>query len=507
MATLNRSFATYIPNDNPLYAIPVQQGDVSYLTIALTPNGQGILGWIDATANEFRCAVVPEFNDCFTDDVVPAGDVRTVWSSGTRNVYIGSIWVWQGALYAFISHYLDGNGKVECYIADDIENPVVWTLRGTIRDHTTFINDTGGLTVPEGGIPTVDDSGRWLLPFHGWLSFAGRLEDALGLYTSDDDGVTWAIRISDRKSALSGGSAGDQSTTVGWEPSSGDYWFGGIIGPTTAWHPYSSNDDGNTWANNGQAGPRIAPHYYMDDGTLMYVAYPDADSMNLYSISAAQDPTDETTWTDLGMRGIVIATSYQFGLYVIPILGPSLNLLGVAFTADDRVAYHPLCVPVVPPPLFIPYKTRLGTLATDFTDLAISLAQSQQFDNLKTIERWAAAWMSLATDAERCRLFIPFKDHSTQPPDISAAQSFDNWKAIERWAYDVAAGGCGCGCAGATPPPDRCRLFVPFKSHLLNVDLLDPLALTAAAEAEFDNYKVLERWANRYARGECGCTV
>ena len=168
----------------------------------------------------------------------------------------------------------------------------------------------------------------------------------------------------------------------------------------------------------------------------------------------------------------------------------------------------PPCDPVTPNHLFIPYKDRLARLSRTFDDDGITQAQSEQLNNFKTIERWALDWMALAASPSRCDLFLPYKDHSRLPQDISAAQSFENWKVIERWAHDIATGVCGCNCVPhADPPLDRCRLFVPHKDHLLGVDLLDPAQLAQAAQFEFDNFKELERWANRYSDGTCGCTM
>lgn len=510
-ASQNRSFVNYIPNDNPEYVVPVQQGSVYNLCVALTPAGQGICGWYDPTANsgrgEYRVAVVPDFDDVFTDDVVPPGDVRTAYSSATRTVYTGSLWAWNGLLYIFVSTWLTTNGRIECYVADDIENPVSWTLVGTVQSHTgpaPFNNPT----VREAGIPTVTDSGRWILPFHSYLTFAlAELTDGLGLFTSDDSGANWTTRISFRRTALLGGSAGPQATTVGYEPGTDDYWFGARIGGVNQWRPYQSTDDGSTWAVNDRTEGNVYPAYFMDNGTTMYASILTAASADIYAIEPGDDPKNPDSWTDLNMRGVVNgAYNVEDGFQVIPIISNGA-LLGVAFTVKDRVAYHPLCEPVHPEPLFIPHKDRLLTLANDFTEASIVKAQDDQFDNFKVIERWAEGWMTLTESPDRCDLFIPYKDHARHPPEVSAAQSFDNWKEIERWAHGISDGDCGCNCSSAAEPPDRCRLFIPYKDHLLGVDPLDEEAMSRASSREFDNFNALERWAFLYSSGTCGCTV
>ncbi len=161
------------------------------------------------------------------------------------------------------------------------------------------------------------------------------------------------------------------------------------------------------------------------------------------------------------------------------------------------------CVPIHPDPLFIPYKTRLQDEPTTGPEVSAE----HQFDNWKTIERWAHNWMVDAGSADRCDLFIPYKEHAREPEEVSAEQSFDNWKVIERWAHSISDGDCGCSCVGAADPPDKCRLFVPYKDHLIGVSPDDTSAMNRAAEQEFDNFKTLERWAFRYSSGTCGCTT
>lgn len=505
MTTLTRSFATYEPEDNPEYAIPVQQGTVLNLSLAITPNRQGVLGWVDPTANELRCAVVPDFDDVFTDDVVPAGDVRTVLDVGAlgRTIHTGVIWGYEGNLYAFVSHLAGNNGKTECYIADDIENPTVWTFRGMVQERTTT-NPVGVLTVEQGGGPTVLTTGRWVLPFHSWVSFSGTLEDGLGLYSCDDDGVTWDIRVSVRRSPLGGGTAGPQSTTVAWEPADSLYWFGSIIGSVAQWRPYSSADT-DTWADNEQSGGNYNPYYYMDDGTTLYAGLVSSGAMRLYEVV---DATDPTTWVDLGMNGIITnSISVIEGFQIMPMLWPTTSVLhGVAFTAKDRIAYSPVCDPIHPDPLFIPFKERLQLIVDDFTEASIRRSQSDQFDNWKVIERWAEGFIRDTNGPARCILTIPFKEHAREEWDTGASQSFENWKAVERWADYILSGVCGCNCGTSQRLPDECMLFVPWKGHMLGIEPLDADQLARAADQEFDNFKTLERWGNMYARGECGCT-
>lgn len=170
-------------------------------------------------------------------------------------------------------------------------------------------------------------------------------------------------------------------------------------------------------------------------------------------------------------------------------------------------AVAPGCDPIHPDPLFIPFKARLSGLEREFSDASITRAISEQFDNWKSIERWALGFMRDTLAADKCHLRIPYPDHSREPWDVSAGQSFDNWKAVERWASYILDGSCGCNCGTSERLADKCQLFIPHKDALGDIDPLDADDLTRAATEELVNFLALERWGNLYASGECGCTT
>lgn len=332
--TLNRTVAGYRPRSSDDYVVPVQEGSVHNLSVAVTPAGKGVFGWVDQTANELRCAVVADWRDLFTDDVVEAADVRTIWSSGTRTIHTGCISVIGDELLAFVSHRLSNNGKVECYVADDVESPTSWSLRGTVQDHTAP-DPASSLTVRQSGPPTVLSGGRWVLPMHSWLTFASSaLLDGLGLFTTDDSGSTWVTRISDRRGALFGGTAGPQATTVGYDPQGGSLWFGAMIGSVAQWRAYSSTD-GASWASNEQASGNLTPLYYIDNGSVLYAGLASGVAMQVYEVG---DPASFASWTDLGVVGIdTTGLTHSDGFQIIPLfVAGSFSV--VAFTAKDRIA-------------------------------------------------------------------------------------------------------------------------------------------------------------------------
>lgn len=341
MTTLNRSAIDYVASESLAYSIPVQQGSVSNLCPALTPEGRGVLSWVDYSLGVLRCAVLDDYDEMFSDNVVSSGEVRTIWSSGSRTIWAGCVAVIGDELLAFVTHYLAENGRVECYVANDPEDPTSWALRGTVLNHTAP-NPIASTTVRQAGPPTVLPSGRWLLPVHSWLTFATSvLEDGVGLHVSDDDGATWSTEVSSRRGAVFGGSAGPQSTTVGFEPDSGDYVFGAHIGPVEQWQLWRSSDGGASWVDTElDDGVVRVPHFFMDNGTSLYVAQrlPGDDDVRIYQVVDIEDPT---SWIDLDAVGIIAATGddYGDGFQVVPL---AFNgLLTPVFTARNRIAGAP----------------------------------------------------------------------------------------------------------------------------------------------------------------------
>ena len=327
----------YVPDAGNAYAIPVQFGSVWNLCPAFTcePGRDfALLGWVDRTANEYRIARVNPTADMFEDDSVSVGDMRVVWSSGSRTIHTGCIAVIDEQLFAFISSRLTTNGLIECYIANDVENPTSWTLRGTIQTHTSP-SPPGTLSVRNAGPPTVTPTGRWLLPMHSWTTFAASaLEDAIGLFVSDDQGVTWTMKVSFRKGALFGGTAGSQSTCITWDPISNQYVFGAHVGSSTQWVVYTSSDNGTTWTSSADIVGSIDPIFYASTGLALYAARHISTDLYLYRVG---DPTVFASWTDLGLIGIDGGSSDQDdGIQIIPMIS-SCGHEGMVFTMKDRI--------------------------------------------------------------------------------------------------------------------------------------------------------------------------
>lgn len=158
--------------------------------------------------------------------------------------------------------------------------------------------------------------------------------------------------------------------------------------------------------------------------------------------------------------------------------------------------------------LSIPYKMYLDDLVLDVTGLpdinASSFVQisGRSFQNFKAIEHWGAELQSVNSSPHaRCLLRIPFKD----APPLHPAHFFENYKAIERWAHHVSTGECGCPCSPPSVPPNpNCTLHIPFKTFADDF-MSGRIGYLETRAREFDNLKAIERWAARFASGECAC--
>lgn len=491
------------------WVVPVQDEDASAgLTACSLPDGRAICMW--PLGADVRFAIIADMDVLLTTDSVPSSDYETALTAGFA-VHRTCVFTTDGDIYFSILGSTADPGDmfwVRIYKADDPLDPSAgWTLHGTVKNGVNYNTgpDFGGAMVV--GFPLILSSGRWIMTSseaYRSTAFGGFRGRDGALWTSDDVGVTWTRRLhwqhgspahlAQRITTHSCQSPDEATTYSMTQPSN-------FVADTV-----TSTDDGTNWSTPGYTGEDEALIPFMDNGTDVYAFDPgfgvnDNGVIKVLSGTAWVDVVE--TWNSAVQGDIRDAGDDGDTVHAIVDQHGGLWHFVGKYVATSGGG----CVPIHPEQLFIPYKDRLIRLVDDFTEPAIERAIDQSFDNFKTLERWAHGWMSLANSPDRCQLFIPYRDHSRQSPETSAAQSFDNWKVIERWAYRVASGECGCSCPGTTPPPDRCRLFVPHKDHLLDIDMTDLDALQLAAEAEFDNFKALERWANLYAAGDCGCTT
>lgn len=521
MATSN-TVPGFVPVDSPTYTTPVQvTGHIVHnLTVARTPAGQAVFGWTDSATNIFYCAVNPDFDDVYRNDVVPDGDERVVFDLTDEGwtVNLGSVWVDRGELFCAIKMQLFVSATVQVgfskvFIADDVENPVVWTERAIIDSQS---GNGGVFTVDSGGPPTVLESGRWVLPFPMWGPYAGdAFCDLSALSISDDRGLSWSVVYVHRRAPIFSGTTGPIADTIGQDPLTGYLYWSHYDGPgANEAFILESTDEGSTWTLIESNAPGVW-NFGIDNGTT-----------SLYA--AFGNPGVEWEWWDAIDPGNPFASFVDLNLTVIPSSLTNTNFQNIVFLEHGSIAFiderriagyfFPPAGCPIPDPLHIPYKDRLNKLELD-ADTHVPHPESYRlmadhdFDNLKEIERWAGRWMTHASSPDSCDLYIPHKNHLAHGNASSgrldpatqraiASMSFDNYKTIQRWAYRITGG--ECACAG----PAKCILHIPFKdaAQAIRVSLdgsVDRAWLRIAGGQDFENYKTIERWANEYARGEC----
>lgn len=293
---LSSTVVGYRPREGH-YTTPVQIGTVTNLTVAISPAGRGILGWRDV--NSLWVAVLDDPSDIFRDDVVGLADRRLALTlpGGLHNT---SIWVDGCDLFAAVSYLtVTGDGRVECYLADDPELPSAWTLRGVL-DVEGF--DDGGVhTVDSGGPVTITPTGRWILPFNGYSAHGGAApSDTSALFTSDDRGITWAIEVEHRRGALFSGTTGPIGNTVAQDPLTGYLYWSHYDGPlTNQAFVYESTDGGASW-DLVEQNAVAAWQFYTDNGSdKFYAARREGSAWRAYLVIDVPSNTYEDTGVDI----------------------------------------------------------------------------------------------------------------------------------------------------------------------------------------------------------------
>lgn len=265
---ISSTFDGYTPAAG-VYTTPVYGAAVNNLTLARTPVGRIVLGWNEG--NVFFVAVLDDAQDAFRNNVVGPNDRRTAFSTA-GSLDHGSIWVDDGNLYMAVVYFTtDGSGRVECYVANDAENPTSWTLRGTIDSQA--YGGGGFHSINSIGPVTITASGRWVIPCDAVIAYAGAApSDGSGLFTSDDNGATWTAIVQHRRAPLFSGTSGPIGNTIAQDPTTGFLYWSHYDGPgANQSFIYESQDDGASWALI-QANAAVAWHFYTDDGDTKFYA-------------------------------------------------------------------------------------------------------------------------------------------------------------------------------------------------------------------------------------------
>lgn len=301
-----------IPGYEPspgFYVTPVC-GNVDNLTAARLNNGRVVLGWREGS--DYYVSVLVDALDIFRNNTVGFDQKRLAFT--IPSLKRGSIWVDPdtGDLYAAVSYLtVGGAGRLECYVADDPEDPVVWTLVGVI-DAQSY-NGGGVQSIASQGPVYITRTGRWLLGANAWIAYGGAApSDGSGLFSSDNKGVTWNVEVEHRNSPLQSGTTGPIGNSIGRDPNTNFLYWSHYWGPlNNQARIYESQDDGATWVQVQNDATRAWQFMVDDDAGTLYACgvAPVGTAWRAWQVV---DPTDDTTFVDTGIDVINSRQGEQF---------------------------------------------------------------------------------------------------------------------------------------------------------------------------------------------------
>jgi hypothetical protein len=269
------------PESTPNYFRPVQVEDATAgLSIIILPNDErALLMW--PLGNEVHYTILSSPIAALDDDVVEAPDIQVAVTFGVGDgVHRCAAFTHDGEVYFSVNHYSGSvRGVVDIYKADDPTNPTTWSLHGNVWAGATpaglgFTADHG-LNV---GVPYVTAGGRWIMPSHAVYyssSFGGFWGERVGIWTSDNGGVTWTRRLDYGTGAVAT-SANWISPRIIRNPDDGKLLCAvtpGSAGGSNAFPAYiiESSNDGTTWANSSITGGQPWMHMLFDNTVDAFV--------------------------------------------------------------------------------------------------------------------------------------------------------------------------------------------------------------------------------------------
>lgn len=189
-----------------------------------------------------------------------------------------------------------------------------WVLHGTMQNYVwgdvTFGSRNNGSA--QLGYPYFAPSGRWVISGPRWIN--GFTQRAYGMrqavWTSDDVGATWVLRLDVGFYQTNGTNGYGQSRNI--TKHGGELHFS-ATGNVEGLKHFRSADEGLTWNQTDSQSGGLAPrrNYALSDGDAMYdfneagVVYRDAGSPQ-------PDPTvNGTLFADYDLAGIAFATILQ----------------------------------------------------------------------------------------------------------------------------------------------------------------------------------------------------
>lgn len=332
MVTNSNTLVGWAPSPSFNYSRPVQVGTVRDICGAELPDGKAVLTWNDGTTVKF--AVVESPFKWLENNVVAPGDVGTITSPG--GVLGSSVFVVGDGLYSIVHSVVSNSGRVELYQADSATSPTSWSLKSVLQATDPLVGPNFGHSPYASPIPIVLESGRWVLGGSFWVRAADWHGSGFWVWTSDDEGATWANRYQDNHIYFFARTSGT-SVQLAQDPLTGYIYGHSNSGSGGVYNNVlqRGTSDGVSWghADGGDYynDPRISP--FIDNGVQMYAFNHGGTNLYTYPPGLVND----------------IQSWYSVGSWVAP--GVSANLSHYGIIAVDRVFFFGDNDKVMTPPL------------------------------------------------------------------------------------------------------------------------------------------------------------
>jgi hypothetical protein len=308
---------TYVPADLTVWNRPMRAEPCRGLNGVETPGGNMVIVWnaADATGpsgfgTAIHAAVLNSPHLLGVDSVVTADMIRDVLTlpgvpddNIVRRPSIMMLGDELAVTVTIVEYGLTATDyTLQVLVADNPENPLNWTVRGTIAAGVS----TGGAWgyPPDGGSIYEMDSGRWV--------FSGTWVDdnviRSGIQYSDDRGETWSSAIQDTLvNDLDNLSGQYTSCQIDVHPRTGRLFFVNChtveagtkpgFGPYARWY---SSADGATWGyrTNDPEDGLLVYSPFVHTGTELYaLSYAGAiDALGDQYANTVAVPPDTNTW-------------------------------------------------------------------------------------------------------------------------------------------------------------------------------------------------------------------
>jgi len=302
--TLSHTLEGWVPKTPPFYSRPVLFESASSLCGTLIVGDGGLLVWREG--NRIRCAEVDPLL-WLIDDSVASEDAATIVDVGTTAAGVACFTDGTNVFATVVSNR-SGACYFELYRATDPTSPATgaWVLHATIATYPLGGLVFGTSTVP--GIPVRLASGRWVVA--AFITHTGiGTQQALGVWYSDDTGLTWALG-----GGLWGSSTNNSGTSGVYLSDAGvDFAVDPNNGRLHLWTSSTSGASGGRrifWSTTGTDWGTVRLGGALEAGNHWEAAVLPATETDLYGLDTTgrvwQRTGDGTTsfedWTNTGHR-------------------------------------------------------------------------------------------------------------------------------------------------------------------------------------------------------------